>query len=114
MWEDKRKQAGAAFSKRMTFDYKWSKGLSSFENIASLLGQAGVFCIIFTFCTVFHFLALYFQKIALLLANQNWEISHVIIMTQICWANLLIFWVSKLSSLKSPSMKLIYSKDLTE
>ena len=30
-----------------------------------------VFCIIFTFRTVFHFLALYLEKIALLLANQN-------------------------------------------
>jgi hypothetical protein len=31
------------------------------------------FALYFFFRTVFHFLALYFEKIALLLANQNWE-----------------------------------------
>ena len=60
-----KKQAGAAFSKRITFDYK-RKGLAS---IASQLGRGklGGFCIIFTFCTVFHFP----KNCTPLIANQN-------------------------------------------
>jgi hypothetical protein len=32
-------------------------------------------------CTVFHFFPLYFEKIALLLANEKWEIISCILLT---------------------------------
>ena len=37
---------------------------------------------LYFFYTVFHFLALYFKKIALLLANQHWEIFSCILLRQ--------------------------------
>ena len=59
-------------------------------------------CISF-FCTVFHFLALYFEKNALLLANQDWYIFSSILliigykfMSRSLWmlAIFLILWAS--------------------
>jgi hypothetical protein len=46
------------------------------------------FALYFSFCTVFHFFALYFEKIALLLVNQNWEIFHVYYYWQ--WINIFV------------------------
>jgi hypothetical protein len=54
-----------------------NRKLRKFEKLRNL------HCISFFFCTESHFLALYFEKIALLLANQNWKIFSCI---------LLIFW----------------------
>ena len=65
------------------------------------------FALYFIFCTVFHFLALYFETTALLLANQNWDIFSCILWLFFMWL-LHVCYVTRVQNQREIYMATLY------